>query len=293
MAGVDPELFDWLHDSGCTPTGEVEARVRPWSSCWRVPTADGVVWLKANAPGTAYEAQLYRTLVEAGAPHVLTPLAVDAERGWLLLPDGGPTLRTHLDRDPDPSRWEQLLPKYAQLQRHLEDRVLPGVPDCRPGRMPALLDELLTNLPVEHRDELEALRPRYAEWCEELATSGISATVQHDDLHDGNVFSTDVVFDWGDAALAFPFSTMLVTLRSVRSRWPDLDLVRLRDAYLEPWTDTHSRAELELLTLLATRVGKVGRAAAWQRALIDVPDPGEHAEAAPGWLEELLEEDVF
>ena len=100
-------------------------------------------------------------------------------------------------------------------------------------------------------------------------------------------------FDWGDADLAFPFTSMLVTLRVARSRWPDLALARLRDAYLEAWTDTHSRAELELLTLLATRAGKVGRAAAWVRALTDVPDPGEHREAAPGWLEELLEEDVF
>ena len=290
---MDDDLLAWLHEHGCAPIGALEARIRPWSSCWRVPTADGVVWLKAPGPGTGYEVRLYRTFVETGAPHVLAPIALDVDRGWLLLPDGGPTLRSLLDRDPDPAQWERVLPGYAELQRHLAGRVLPGLPDHRPERVPALLAELLERLPVEHRDDLEALQSRFASWCDELATSGLPATVQHDDLHDGNVFGSGVVFDWGDAALAFPFGSLLVTLRSARSRWPDLDLTRLRDAYLEPWTGTHSRAELELLALLATRVAKVERATAWERALSGVPDPGELAEAAPGWLEELLEEDVF
>jgi hypothetical protein len=297
---VDPALLEWLDEHGCAPTGEVLPRVRPWSSSWRVPTADGVVWLKTGGPGTAYEAGLVKALVECGTPHLLTPLAVDDQRGWLLLPDGGPTLRSVLDRDPDLAHWERVLPKYAELQRHVEHRVLPGAPDHRPERMPAVLAALLEQLPVGPQDELEALQPRFAQWCDELATCGIASTVQHDDLHDNSVFShagVDRFFDWGDADLAFPFTSLLVSLRSAARRW-DLaagapELARLRDAYLEAWTDSHSRIELELLALLATRVGKVGRAHAWVRALTGVADPGEHAEAAPGWLEELLEEDVF
>jgi hypothetical protein len=167
------------------------------------------------------------------------------------------------------------------------------VPDLRPARLPALFADLVARLPVQYRTELEALLPRFTDWCVELTASGVAATVQHDDLHENNISTSDVFFDWADAALAFPFSSLLVTLRSARNRWPDLDLARLRDAYLEAWTDNHSRTELELLCLLATRVGKVGRATAWERALTGVPDPGEHREAAPAWLEELLEEDVF
>ncbi len=288
------DALAWAADQGVVANGEVtQPRTAPWSTALRIPTSDGVVWLKAGGTGTAYEAGLMRALVEMGAPHLLRPLAIDVERGWLLLPDGGPTLRSVLDRDADPSYWEKVLPGYAELQRHTSNRVLPGAPDHRPQRMPQVLAELLETQPVERLADLQALQPRFAEWCDELATSGIAATVNHDDLHDNNVFSTGVFFDWGDADLAFPFTSLLVTLRSARSRWPDLDLARLRDAYLEPWTDTHSRTELELLALLATRVGKVGRSHAWVRALTGVPDPGEHREAAPGWLEELLEEDVF
>ncbi len=274
-----------------------QPHLRPWATALRIDSADGVVWLKAGGVGTSYEARLVRALVAYGAPHLLTPLAIDVERGWLLLPDGGPTLRSVLDRDPSLAHWERVLPKYAALQRAVEHRALPGTEDHSPRRLPELLDQLLRDLPVGPRAELEALQPRFAQWCDELATCGIPATLQHDDLHDNNVFSRDVFFDWGDAALAFPFSSLLVTLRSVAARWAlapgAQELVRLRDAYLEPWTDRHSRTELELLALLATRVGKVGRSRAWQRALTGVADPGEPAEAAPGWLEELLEEDVF
>ena len=294
------EALAWAAEHGVTPTGEVVPRVRLWSTCLQIPTADGDVWLKAGGAGTAYEAGLLRAMLACGTPHLLTPLAIDVERGWLLLPDGGQQLRLLLDRDPDLAHWDRVLPKYAALQRHLEHRVLPGTPDNRPERMPEVLARLLGELPLGPRAELEALQPRFATWCDELATSGIAATVQHDDLHDNNVFSNgtlDRFFDWGDASLAFPFSSLLVTLRTAASRWelaPGApELVRLRDAYLEPWTDTHSRTELELLALLATRVGKVGRADAWLRALTGVPDPGEHREAAPGWVEELLEEDVF
>lgn len=285
------EALDWVAEQGMVPRIVTQPRVTPWSTALRIETDGGVVWLKAAGTGTRYEAGLLRALHAYGAPHLLTPIALDVDRGWMLLPDGGPTLRDVLTDDPDVRHWERVLPKYAQLQRAVEHRALPGTEDNRPERMPELLASLLERLEVD--PAVAALQPRFAAWCDELATSGIRSTLQHDDLHDNNVFADDVVFDWGDAALAFPFSSLLVTLRTVRQRWPDADLERLRDAYLEPWTDTHTRAELELLALFATRVGKVGRARAWVRALADVADPGEHAEAAPGWLEELLEEDVF
>ncbi|MCU1592737.1 MAG: hypothetical protein JWO12_129 [Frankiales bacterium] len=294
------EVLAWTTEQGVTPTGEAEqTKLSPWSTVLRIPYPDGFAFFKAGGPGTGYEAGLLQALAEYGTPHVLTPLALDPVRGWILLPDGGPTLRDLHGRDKDLRHWERVLPKYAETQRHLENRELPGAEDHRPEQLPALFEALLEELEVGPRAELEALRTKLDQWCAELAASGIIPTAQHDDLHDNNVFTSrghDLVYDWGDASLAFPFSSLLVTLRSVASSF-DLapgapELERLRDAYLESWTDTHSRAELELLALLATRVGKISRSRAWQRALTGVDSP-EHAEAPPGWLEELLEPDVF
>ena len=294
------EVLAWAAEVGVEPTGEVEqTKLSPWSTVLRIPYRDGYAFFKGGGPGTAFEAGLLAMFDAYDTQHVLAPLALDPERGWILLPDGGPTLRDQLSRDKDLAHWERALPKYAELQRHLENRVLPGVEDHRPSQLPDLFDQLLADLTIGPRAELEALRPKLSRWCDELSDSGIIATVQHDDLHDNNVFTHrghDRIYDWGDTSLAFPFSSMLVTLRSVASRFelepggPELE--RLRDCYLEAWTDTHSRAELELLCLLATRVGKVSRSRSWQRALIGVDSP-EHAEAPPGWLEELLEPDVF
>ncbi|MGZ6826149.1 MAG: phosphotransferase [Mycobacteriales bacterium] len=294
-AAFRADALGWAQEHGVRPRGRVtQPRVRPWSTALRIPTEDGVVWLKAAGPGCAFEAGLVRALAAYGAPHVQRPLAVDVQRGWLLLPDGGPVLRETSPRLRD---WEPVLAGYGELQRAVEHRPLPGAEDLRPQVLPALLDGLLDTVPTDRTDELRALQPRFAGWCDELAGSGVLPTLQHDDLHDGNVFADGTVFDLGDACLAFPFSSLLVTLRVAVDRYSlapgDPALERLRDAYLEPWTGTHTRLELELLALLAVRIGKVGRARAWQRALQGVPDPGAHAEAVPGWLEELLEPDDF
>ena len=93
---------------------------------------------------------------------------------------------------------------------------------------------------------LRALSPRYAEACAELEAAAIGSSIQHDDLHDGNVLAGDGgyrVIDWGDSGVAHPFATLLVTLRSVGNAfelgdWTPFgpavpELERLRDAYQE------------------------------------------------------------
>ncbi|WP_433230127.1 phosphotransferase [Micromonospora sp. CA-248260] len=321
---ADPQwrsaALDWvtghLDRHGRRVTGPVEARLRPWSSVWQVPTDAGSYWFKANNPGTAYEVVLLAELARRTPGRVLDPVAVDPSRGWSLLPDGGPTLRELAEPEPEPARWVDVLAAYAELQRELvpaaDELVALGVPDQRPAAMPGLLADLLDDraallldaggvgggggLDAATHDRLRAHLPRFAEDCQRLADSGIPASAQHDDLHDGNVFAAADgyrFFDWGDASVAHPFGTLLVTLRSAAHTFslPEGDpvLVRLRDAYLEPWTDRHDRATLREVAGLAMRVTTVSRALSWRRAL-DTTDPSrtEYADAVPGWLGELF-----
>jgi hypothetical protein len=293
-------------------TGPVEPRVRPWSLVWKVPTDAGVVWFKANNLGTRHEAALLEALARLAPGRLLDPVAVDAGRGWSLLPDGGPTLRDVLGGDRDLAHWERVLPEYAALQRaaapHAAGLLALGVPDHRPEAMPALLGELLDDRESmlvgteqgptpEAYDRLRGLLPQFGDWCRRLAGTGVASTVQHDDLHDGNIFVTGGgyrFFDWGDASLAHPFGTLLVTLNSIGHAFElergDPALVRLRDAYLEAWSDRHDRATLRESADLAVTVAKVSRALSWRRAL-ETTDPAraEYAEAVPGWLGELFE----
>lgn len=317
MAWVDEQLLAL----GRPRTGVADQpHVRPWSTVMTVPTATGAVWFKAAGPGTAYEARLLRELAVWHTPMLLPPLAVDPARGWLLLPDGGLRLRDRLQGSAGVGEWERILPAYASLQRGLASRVdaliALGVPDLRPAALPELLARLIddpaTGLAEPDQARLSGLMPEFVEWCAQLAASGIAPSLQHDDLHDGNVFvgpseaadpaadmvvAGDRIFDWGDAVVAHPFGTLLATLRSIASRDAALgrrELRRLRDAYLEPWTTEQPRAALNETVGTALRVGAVGRAFAWERALSGVPPPahGDYAGAVGEWLLELFEPTV-
>ncbi|HTF12539.1 MAG TPA: phosphotransferase, partial [Asanoa sp.] len=178
-----------------------------------------------------------------------------------------------------------------------------GVPDQRPAVLPALLGELLddpavrADLGTDRLAAVTAVAPDLARWSAELAADGLGASLQHDDLHDGNVFATYRFFDWGDASVAHPFGTLLVTLSSAGHTF-GLDpgapeLLRLRDAYLSGWPG--DPAALRRSATLACRVTRVSRALSWRRALHRSALPLEDdVRTAPAeWLAELTAPDVI
>jgi aminoglycoside phosphotransferase (APT) family kinase protein len=146
------------------------------------------------------------------------------------------------------------------------------------------------------RETLVAARPRIAALAQMLSAVGIAASIQHDDLHGGNILvgpAGDRFFDWGDAVVAHPFSTLTVTFNSIAHttdrRLDDPAFGRLRDAYLEAWTDVAPRDELVAAATLARDLGCIGRSLAWERALSGLePDDMEgHGDAVAGWLMEF------
>jgi hypothetical protein len=286
-----------------------QPHIRPWSTAISVPTDVGTVWFKAGGPGNAYEAALLQAMAGWRTPGILEPLAVEAARGWLLLPDGGSRLRDVTGGGPGLDQWERVLPQWAAIQRGLADHagelVDAGVPDLRPATLPdtlaTLTDDTDARLASDDRMRLRNLLPMFTDWCAELEAAGIEPSLQHDDLHDGNVFvgaAGDRIFDWGDASVSHPFGTLLVTFRSIASRGlGDLPtqsraLDRLRDVYLETWTDKQPLDELRRVAVLAMRTAIVGRSLSWKRALTGVPprDHGEWAGNVGGWLMDLFEE---
>lgn len=269
-----------LADAGLTRTGEPEERsVRPWATVLRVPSSGGPLWLKATSPETAFEAGLYELLVRVAPERVLTPIAVDAARGWLVLPDGGPTFGERLRGAALVEAFAAALPPYAELQRavapHVDELLAAGVPDMRPARMPQRFEEALEA--VRGRadvTQVEAMRATVAGWCARLEAGAVPLSVDHNDLHPWNVLGEDGdvrFYDWGDAGVSHPFATMLAL------GWfpmEDADVLRLRDAYLEPFGGVAPHAELVEELELACRVGKIARALTWHRDL-SASGPGE------------------
>lgn len=304
------------HDQGLELDGGMDQpHNRPWSSAIRFGSSDGDLWFKVNGPGTRHESTLAGLLAELVPDLVADVLAVDAERGWTLTRDAGLVLRTTAAPEQLWSRWEGIVQRYAAAQILLGDHVREllgtGTPEVSPRTMPeqaaALLEQLAAQTPdtggltSEQADALAARLPEYAGWCAELAGSGVPDSIQHDDLHAGNIcwagsLDSARIIDWGDASVGHPFGTMLCTLNSVsHAAGLELDdprVLRVRDAYLGPFTAFADHAELVRLVALARRTGCVARALSYRAALLGEPVT-THAEydfPVREWFLELLED---
>ena len=312
-AGAVAWAAEQLARRGMTSIGEPEQpHVYAWSTALRLPVDGGAVWLKSVGPGSGHEPVLAAALGEWVPDRVLVPLAVHPGRRLMLLPEGGATMRAAGGAGTTEA-WEAMLGDYARLQLalvpHADDMVALGVPDARLGLLPDQVGDLLADdeallfgqpggLAPDVRDRVVAGLGGYAEACRRLSDFGVPATLQHDDLHDANVFvagGRHRFFDWGDAVVSHPFVSLLVTLRVAQRALGvpngDAVLLRLRDAYLDEWRAQGSLAELREQVDLALMIGPLQRALTWRRILRGV-HPAERVEwqdAVHGWAAESLE----
>ena len=278
-------------------TGEIEqTHLRFWSTVLRVPTEDGVVWFKENAPSQSFEAELGVELSRL-APSFVPPLvAADLDRGRLLTRDLGPTLTDSL-RGRDPGEVvgvrAEVARRYAVLQRSLEPHLRPmfdaRVPAFEDGNALAYavaLGDELGRLPEsdgrritsEERRVVDAGLGRIGEAAAILEASGIRDSLEHNDLHLNNaVRRADgrVAFlDFGDAVWAHPFASIRNELWQARNQSfgpgsPEHELIV--DAYLDPWSEHGTPAELRRVVGAAERISCLHRAECWRRLMSGVP----------------------
>jgi hypothetical protein len=259
-----------LERLGIVRAGDIEQpHVRAWSTVMRVPTDRGDVWFKANMEALRQEAAVTAMLAERDPELVAPPLAVDVDRGWMLMSDAGRTLRDVIAEERSLRRWLDVLPRYAELQIAFGDRVdallAAGVPDLRLAVLPERYERLVTEVDVDERFR-EAV-PHVRSLCDALASYGIAETVNHDDLHDAQVFVRDgaeLVMDWGDACVSHPFFTLSVTLEGVIAWGLDdeedsEDIRPYRDAYLAPFGASYD-GDLAGAVDVALRLGWACRA---------------------------------
>ena len=212
----------------------------PWSTVWRTP--DGL-WRKQCKASWQFEAPLTVALAARWPDRVAE--VVDHGDDWLLTRDAGTQIAE------DDAIWPDVMRLYAELQqgeaRHADEHVAAGVPDLRLARLPERYGEL-----TEEVDDarLRAFAPRFAELCAELASRGVPETVQHDDLHQFNVFvrgGRPRILDWGDSSVGHPYFSLVATLRHVEDRG-------ISHAFLDAWGGD------EATLALALRVGRIAHA---------------------------------
>jgi Phosphotransferase enzyme family len=270
LAGAYGWVENRLAELGVARTGEIaQPHVYPWSTVLTVPTEQGNLWFKANAEPLRHEAALVEQIATRRPDAVPPLLAADTATGWMLMADAGESLRTVVAREQSLDRWYDVLPLYAGVQLDLagdvDDLLGLGVPDMRLATLPKAYERLLDEIGAERRFR-DAAR-MVADLCAELASYGLPELLQHDDLHDGQVFVRDgrhLLMDWGDACISHPFFTLSVSLEGVLA-WGledvenSVDTAPFRDAYLRPYAERFA-GDLVAATTVALRLGWICRA---------------------------------
>ncbi len=308
--GRPPSLAPWGHEgwfedatswisSELPGVTEVEQyRVWSGSALLRIDADDGRYFFK-SAPDIFHREAIVTSLIAERFPQVVpTPVAIDEARGWMLLEDFGDTFVAGLALD----HWEKALAALLELQRGsipmVGSLLQEGIVDRRPDRLTAQIEELaeggLGELREERKNCLVAGVPRLKELSAELGESPIPSTLVHGDFHAGNVVVTDgryMIFDWTDACIAHPFVDLATFLYMFGP--PSTDAAvrnRLRDRYLQGWSDVMPHDEAVDLFERTEPVAAVHHAISYQTILASL-DPSQRWEWAshlPWWLERAL-----
>jgi hypothetical protein len=242
---LQDDVQSWLAANGVEPTGPIATiHERPWSTVLRVPTADGDLFLKQEQPVQAYEVALTVALAERWPDRVPEVVAADLERAWLLLRDGGARVADSGAFD----AFARALALYGELQvgeiAHADELLSLGLRDLS---LRVVVDayepfwERDHGLEPDEVARLAALAPKYRERCAELAGLGLPLSIQHDDLHEWNVYVRNgrvAIYDWGDSSVAFPLWSWLKPWWSLEDREP------ARAAYLAAWQSYASEQQL-------------------------------------------------
>jgi hypothetical protein len=302
-----------LTTNGLQITGPLEQfHIRPWSTVVRIPTLDGLCYFKASSPALGCEAALTHFLASRFPQLSPSLIAVDPQRGWLLMRDSGTALRAIIRAQKSVQPWQTILPIYAGLQKSLApqvDTILKlRVMDRRLEILPSLFAELLGDpdclmidqpdgLAQAELDRLYASIALFAAMCQRLSSYGIPATLHHDDLHDGNIFISNgqaIFTDWGESAVTHPFFSLVVMLRGTGNTLnlpPEApELVQMRDWYLQQWLSYAPLGDLQPIVALAEQIGLVNRALTWRHLLKHIPaaQKPSYASAVPAYLQDFL-----
>ncbi|MFF0265151.1 phosphotransferase [Kribbella sp. NPDC004536] len=261
--------------------------VGPWSTVLRIETDKQPVFFKATGVREVVGTLALGRRLPQNMPELI---GADVERGWLLMVDAGERLRERIRPTKDATLWSGIMSHYSRIQRDVADHVGAllemGVPDRRLARLPALLTELMDDaafwrcgesrrLTPDDRGHIEAALVTLSRTCDELAAIGIPESIDHGDLHDGNVLlgAGQVKFiDWGDIAVTHPFVSLRTLFVSIEISLglPEYSfspaMMALLQEYLGSWAEVASPRALERAFELAQCVAPVVRALSWHEA---------------------------
>lgn len=204
-------------------------QMKTWnlSSIWRLPTADGHVWLKAVPPFFAHEG----AVIHALAAPTLPPLIAFDHLGRTLLEDVQGVDQYEAPTERLPVMIDALVALQFGAVGRVAELLALGLPDWRaePFALAAadVVERGSDGLAADEQHILDRLLAGLDDRFRALAECGIPDTFVHGDFHTGNVRWTDagpVIFDWGDCGVGNPLLDLPAFDRNLAStvRPPEL-----------------------------------------------------------------------
>jgi Ser/Thr protein kinase RdoA (MazF antagonist) len=126
-----------------------------------------------------------------------------------------------------------------------------------------------------------------------VSALGLPVTLNHNDLHENNVFDVGHrlrFFDFGDALLTEPLGVLLIPLNILGEKLgADSDDPRLwtvANAALEVWSDLVPLGDLRAALPAALQLGRLGRVESWVRTQPSLSDDelADWGPVAATWL---------
>jgi hypothetical protein len=280
-------------------TGSIQ-QVKSWGiSCLlRASTEQGDIYFKvaSSLPLFGDEPRLLQAISARFPDCVPAPVAIEPSERWMLMPDFGAELRDM----PSLDKWETAVLRFGRLQTQavamVEDLLAAGCLDRRldvlARQIDPLMDDEITaaSLSTDEMAQLQALAPRLKAMCGELAGYRVPYSLNHGDLHGGNITGESLLFfDWTDACIAHPFLDLSTVVDDVEAGFPD-GRGRIVDAYLNLWTAYEPIDRLRGIWQVAEPLGALHQAVSYQHILAAL-EPNSRPELSGGlryWLQQIV-----
>lgn len=287
--GPDADLA-WADDAlaglGRRRTAPAE-QMRTWnlSSIWRLPTAQGPVWLKVVPPFFAHEGAILAVLDPAVVPRLL------ATADGRMLMDDVPGADQY---DAPVALLLRMVGLLVDLQAAWAGRVGElielGLPDWRAARFTVLAGDTVrrsaTQLDRATLSRLDVLLNRLPARLAAIAACGLADTLVHGDFHPGNVHGSDealVLLDWGDCGVGHP----LLDQAAFTGRLTDSARAEVRTEWARLWRAAVPGSEPERAAVLIEPVAALRQALIYQHFLDNIEEDEQvyHVHDPVAWLQ--------
>lgn len=254
-----------------------------WSSVSRVLTTSGYIYIKQTPSLLALEPTIIKILHDKLQANVPVIIDVNKKLNIFLMRDAGKAFY-HFNQSENRIG---LICNAITSYKHIQNKSIPfvndliklGVPDWRIKNLPELYKKLIDQeevlledgFPENNLNKLSLNLDKCISLCKELNEFQIPETLDHCDIHGGNILIDEqsrviTIIDWGETVITHPFFSLSFFLRGL-VKYYSFQESELWDALFANEVITNKKT-LSTLVELAKKLEPIYSALAFHRLLL-------------------------